>query len=71
MFRGIDVGNGETAAAICAACFENGLIIETSGAHDEVVKVLAPLTTKLELLAAGLDILAEAFDSVHASAAAA
>ena len=71
MFRGIDVGNGETAAAICAACFENGLIIETSGAHDEVVKVLAPLTIKLELLDAGLDILAEAFDSVHASAAAA
>src|SRR3546814_16874297 len=36
MFRGIDVGKGETASAICAACFEQGLVIETSGAPDEV-----------------------------------
>ncbi|MGF1592437.1 MAG: diaminobutyrate--2-oxoglutarate transaminase [Kiloniellaceae bacterium] len=71
MFRGIDVGRGETASAICAACFERGLIIETSGAHDEVVKVLAPLTIKQEQLDAGLDILAEAFEEVHRSAAAA
>ncbi len=71
MFRGIDVGNGETAAAICAACFERGLIIETSGAHDEVVKVLAPLTIRPEQLEAGLDILAAAFEATHRSAAAA
>ncbi len=71
MFRGIDVGDGETAAAICAACFERGLIIETSGAHDEVVKVLAPLTIKTEQLDAGLDIVAEAFEETHRSAAAA
>ncbi len=71
MFRGIDVGNGETASAICATCFERGLIIETSGAHDEVVKVLAPLTIKREQLDAGLDILAEAFEQTHRSAAAA
>lgn len=71
MFRGIDVGDGETAAAVCAACFERGLIIETSGAHDEVVKVLAPLTIKQEQLDAGLDIVAEAFAVTHRSAAAA
>ena len=71
MFRGIDVGEGETASAICAACFERGLIIETSGAHDEVVKVLAPLTIKQEQLDSGLDILAEAFEETHRSAAAA
>jgi len=71
MFRGIDVGEGETAAAICAACFERGLIIETSGAHDEIVKVLAPLTIKREQLDAGLDIMAEAFTEIHRSAAAA
>ncbi|WP_193367445.1 diaminobutyrate--2-oxoglutarate transaminase [Pelagibius marinus] len=71
MFRGIDVGDGDTASAICAAAFERGLIIETSGAHDEVVKVLAPLTIKTEQLDAGLDILAEAFEETHRSAAAA
>ncbi len=71
MFRGIDVRDGETASAICAAAFEHGVIIETSGAHDEVVKVLAPLTIKTEQLDAGLDILAEAFEETHRSAAAA
>jgi len=57
MMQGIDVGSGELAAAICATCFDNGLIIETSGSHDEVVKVLAPLTIPQAQLEAGLDIL--------------
>lgn len=57
MMRGIDVGSGEAAAAITAGCFEHGLIIETSGAHDEIVKVLAPLTIEDGVLSAGLDIL--------------
>jgi diaminobutyrate-2-oxoglutarate transaminase len=57
MMRGIDVGSGEIAAAITSACFDHGLIIETSGAHDEIVKVLAPLVIADEVLAAGLDIL--------------
>jgi len=64
MMRGIDVGGGELAGAICAACFERGLIIETSGAHDEVVKVLAPLTIETEVFERGLDILAEAAKTV-------
>lgn len=57
MMQGIDVGSGEMAAAVCATCFENGLIIETSGAHDEVVKILAPLTIPQAQFSAGLDIL--------------
>lgn len=57
MMRGIDVGSGEAATAITRACFARGLIIETSGPHDEIVKVLAPLTIDDELLVAGLDIL--------------
>lgn len=57
MMRGVDVGSGELAGVICAKCFENGLIIETSGAHDEVVKVLAALTTPDEIFTKGLDIL--------------
>lgn len=57
MMRGIDVGSGEIASAITGACFDKGLIIETSGAHDEIVKVLAPLVIDDDLLSAGLDIL--------------
>ena len=64
MFRGINVGNGDTAAEICKHCYQNGLIIETSGGHDEVVKVLAPLTIPMEQFEAGLEILAKAADSV-------
>lgn len=64
MMQGIDVGSGDLAGAICATCFEQGLIIETSGAHDEVVKVLAPLTIPEAQLKAGLDIL-EAATRTH------
>ncbi len=60
MMQGIDVGSGDLAADICATCFKHGLIIETSGAHDEVVKVLAPLTIPQEQFATGLDILENA-----------
>jgi diaminobutyrate-2-oxoglutarate transaminase len=57
MMRGIDVGSGEIAETITATCFAQGLIIETSGPHDEIVKVLAPLTIDDAVLSAGLDIL--------------
>jgi diaminobutyrate-2-oxoglutarate transaminase len=56
MMQGIDVGTGERAGEICRRCFTRGLIIETSGAYDQVVKVLAPLTTPDDLLERGLDI---------------
>ena len=57
MMRGIDVGSGEIAAQVTSACFDKGLIIETSGAHDEIVKVLAPLIIDEAQFSAGLDIL--------------
>lgn len=57
MMRGINVGSGELADAVTAACFDAGLIIETSGAHGEVIKILAPLIIDDALLAGGLDIL--------------
>jgi diaminobutyrate-2-oxoglutarate transaminase len=57
MMRGVNTGSGELAAAVPAACFDAGLIIETSGAHDEVIKVLAPLVIDDATLGAGLDIL--------------
>ncbi|MCB1478045.1 MAG: diaminobutyrate--2-oxoglutarate transaminase [Tepidamorphaceae bacterium] len=57
MMQGIDVGSGELAGQICAEAFRNGLVIETSGGHDEVVKVLAPLTTPMEQFKTGLAML--------------
>jgi diaminobutyrate-2-oxoglutarate transaminase len=60
MMQGISVGSGELAEEICRLSFERGLIVETSGAHDEVIKILAPLTTPTSLLERGLGILERA-----------
>ncbi|MFN3517972.1 MAG: diaminobutyrate--2-oxoglutarate transaminase [Sphingomonas sp.] len=73
MMRGINVGSGELASQVTAACFDAGLIIETSGAHDEVIKVLAPLVIDDAVLSHGLDMLearlGEAMRADHAIAA--
>lgn len=66
MMSGIEMESGKIAAEICAECFQNGLIIETSGSQDEVVKVLAPLTISDGELDAGLKILADAVRAVSA-----
>ncbi len=66
MMSGIEMQSGEVAAEICAECFQNGLIIETSGSRDEVVKVLAPLTISDADLDAGLAILVDAVRAASA-----
>ena len=60
MMQGVDVGTGELAEQICSHCFANGLIVETSGAHHQVIKILASLTISMDVLARGLDIIEEA-----------
>lgn len=60
LMQGVDMGSGALASDICRRCFDAGLIIETSGAHGEVVKVLAPLTTPEPTFRKGLEILLEA-----------
>lgn len=66
MMQGVDVGTGDLASAICARAYENGLVIETSGNEDQVVKVLAPLTTPPEILREGLAIVVQATRDVLA-----
>lgn len=66
--RGLVFPTGEQAGAVTAECFERGLVVETAGAQDEVVKLLPPLTIEDEQLARGLDIVAEATAKVIASA---
>lgn len=64
MMQGIDVGSGELADQISRQAFVNGLVIETSGAEDEVVKVLAALNTPETVLQQGFDRLTAAVDQV-------
>ena len=64
MMRGINCVNGEIAGKITHKAFQNGLIIETSGADDQVVKCLCPLIISDENLKRGLDILEQAIKEV-------
>lgn len=66
MFQGINCVNGEIAGKITRAAFKKGLIIETSGADDHVVKFLCPLIIGVENLKKGIDIVEEAVHEVCA-----
>ncbi|MGX5832177.1 diaminobutyrate--2-oxoglutarate transaminase [Mesorhizobium sp. 43Arga] len=68
MMRGIDLKSGEIAGQIVKAAFQNGLIIETAGPKDEVVKCLPPIVIGEDQLNQGLDILEDAIGSVIGSA---
>ena len=57
MMLGIDTARPDFAQAVCQRCYKNGLIIETAGPRDEVIKLLAPLTTPDNVLREGLAIL--------------
>lgn len=63
MIWGLDVGDGDTARAIIDRAFDAGLLMEASGANDEVLKVMAALTIPEALLEQGLDILDAAVDA--------
>lgn len=57
---GLDCGAPGAAGMISSACYERGLIMETSGIDDQVLKFLAPLTIDDADLRHGLDIVEEA-----------
>ncbi len=64
MVWGLDCTDGEFAGQVCRTAFQKGLLIETSGAHDQVVKLLPPLTISRNDLELGLQIIAESVLSV-------
>ncbi|MCL9775319.1 diaminobutyrate--2-oxoglutarate transaminase [Vibrio methylphosphonaticus] len=66
MMIGIECHNGELAGDIAKACFDNGMVIETAGPNDEVVKFFCPLTITREELNQGLSIFESAVESVVA-----
>jgi diaminobutyrate-2-oxoglutarate transaminase len=67
MVWGIDTGDTPWASDVCKKAFENGLMIETSGANDQVIKLLPPLTISNEELCIGLDILERSIETVIAN----
>ena len=57
LMQGLVCSNPDLSARIATQAFSNGLVIETSGANDEVIKLLPPLTIDEEQLRSGLEIL--------------
>ncbi len=66
MFQGINCVDGELAGKITKKAFQKGLIIETSGADDQVVKFLCPLIISQDNLKKGIDIVEQAIKEVCA-----
>jgi diaminobutyrate-2-oxoglutarate transaminase len=62
--RGLAFSQPELAAKACAAAFERGLLMETSGPSDEVMKLMPPLTVTDEELDEGLAVVADAVRAV-------
>lgn len=56
--------DSDTTAAVCREAFRRGVVIETAGADDEVVKILPPLTIQPDILEDGLQIVRDAMRHV-------
>lgn len=61
LMSGLACPSGEFASAVCKAAYRRGMVIETSGAHDEVVKCLPALNIDEALLDEGMDLVEESF----------
>lgn len=70
LIQGIEFEDQSVASEISREAFERGLIIETAGPCDEVLKALPPLTTDEEGLERGLEIMEESARKVLGRAAA-
>lgn len=66
MMIGIECINGDISSEITKACFDNGMIIETAGPDDEVVKFFCPLTISESELEQGLNIFENAVETIAA-----
>lgn len=64
MIWGAEFKQPEMTSKICAQAFEDGLVIETAGASDEVIKFLGPLVITPELINEGFDILEGAIEKI-------
>jgi diaminobutyrate-2-oxoglutarate transaminase len=64
LLAGIHYPDAKAAGKIAAESFARGLLVETSGPEDEVLKTMPALTISAEEMDCGLAILAEAAESV-------
>ncbi|MGX1805051.1 diaminobutyrate--2-oxoglutarate transaminase [Nocardia sp. NPDC055321] len=64
LVQGLVFDDASQAGKVTQLAFERGLLVETSGAEDEVVKLLPALTITGAELDHGLDILAAAVDVI-------
>lgn len=63
MIRGLRFENVLTARQVATKCFNNGLIIETAGPKDEIIKLLPSLNIENKYLEQGISILRESIRS--------
>jgi diaminobutyrate-2-oxoglutarate transaminase len=63
--QGVAFADTTLATAVCKAAFDRGLLVETSGADRDVVKISPPLTISEADLAAGLGVIAESVAAAH------
>jgi diaminobutyrate-2-oxoglutarate transaminase len=59
LIQGMAFEDPELAGKVSREAFARGLVIETAGAQDEVLKLLPPLTIERETLESGLDLIEE------------
>lgn len=64
LIQGIVFNDPGVANTVSAAAFDQGLVIETAGAQDEVLKLLPPLLITDTDLQEGLDIIANSVEKV-------
>lgn len=64
LVHGLVFDDASQAGKVCQVAFERGLLAETSGASDEVVKLLPPLTITDDELDHGLRILSDSVETV-------
>ncbi|WP_405497345.1 diaminobutyrate--2-oxoglutarate transaminase [Nocardia sp. NBC_00511] len=64
LVQGVVFDDASLASKVCAAAFQRGLLVETAGPEDEVVKLLPPLTISDADLDHGLEVLAASMDVV-------
>ena len=69
LMQGLDLGADGLAREVARRAFDAGLVIETSGPSDRVLKLLPPLTISLDELAFGLDVIEAAVDAAAPGAA--
>lgn len=53
------------ASKLCGEAFRRGVIMETSGAHDEVAKLMPPLTIEASLLKEGLERIEASLQAIY------